>query len=222
MNSKEREKALKHSSNAKRLAAEGFNFISFDGNLASIKFDKALYELNAMSDVLQRLMAEIEETQYNNEFSEMEKEKSTYNTSASGSVEIIGSGLGDAPAWLHLRLEMLLPSSKNHTEVKRLSNTVTNPLDLQSEYAGCVPQYERAFVVVIEHTSPEIVQSYDHDNKGFRAIPNALKGRLFGDDNQFTMSYAMFSVHDENDPHCDIYIIPVEDIVDFAMHYLKF
>ncbi|MCL2637508.1 MAG: hypothetical protein FWD48_03975 [Oscillospiraceae bacterium] len=211
-----REKLLRHSSNAKRLSAEGLGLISLDGKMAKSKFERAIYELDSMREKLKQYISDFEETQVNNELADMLKKDSDCNTSASGSVEIIGE------SWLHLRIEMLLPSDKNHVEIRRLSNTVTKLLDLQSEYAGYLPQYEQALLVIIEHTSPEKAQSYDHDNKGYRAIPNALKGRIFDDDNQFTMSLGLFSVHEENDPHCDIYVIPVEDIADFAAHYLNF
>ena len=117
---------------------------------------------------------------------------------------------------------MLLPSDKNFIEIKKLSNSVTNLLDVQSEYAGYLPQYEQAFAAIVEYKSPDRTKSYDHDNKGYRAIPNALKGRVFGDDNQFTMSLGLFTVHDETDQRTEIYVIPIEDIADFAVHFLIF
>jgi len=134
----------------------------------------------------------------------------------SGTVEMINDN------WLHLRLETLLPGANNLEGIKLVSHAVTNLLDCYTGYLGYLPEYEQAFVAIIEHTSPDNGSSYDHDNKGYRAIPNALKGRVFKDDNQFTMSLGLFTVDNSSDPHCDIYVIPIEDIVDFALHYLAF
>jgi len=174
------------------------------------KVKKLNYELDSLREALALFLKNAEEPVMN-------ELKNMFDTSASGTVEIIGED------WLHLRLEMTLPSERNHAEVKRLSNTVTNLLNCHSGYLGYLPAYERAHVVIVEHKSIEDTAcAYDNDNKGYRAISNALKGRVFADDNQFTVSYGLFTVHDENDPHCDIYVIPLEDNADFATHYLIF
>jgi hypothetical protein len=78
-------------------------------------------------------------------------------------------------------------------------------------------------VAIIEYRDSESSGgSYDHDNKGYRAVPNALKGRVFADDNQFAMSLGLFTVEDSDDPHCEIYVIDMEDIVEFSEMYLMF
>ena len=183
---------------------------------ARTKLDRAIYELEAARAVILSLMAEHDEKQIDNELSNILSE------SASGTIEIIGNN------WLHLSMQMLLPSDKNLSEMKKLSNTVTNLLDCQAGYLGYLPQYERAFVAIVEHKNTENVSSsgtvtvYDHDNKGYRAIPNAMKGRVFADDNQFTMSLGLFTKHAESDLHCDIYVIPIEDITEFSAQYLIF
>lgn len=45
-------------------------------------------------------------------------------------------------------------------------------------------------------------------------IPNALKGRVIEDDNQFVLSIGLFAkLSDE--PRCEIYVMPPEDGVIF-------
>jgi hypothetical protein len=36
------------------------------------------------------------------------------------------------------------------------------------------------------------------------------------------MSLGLFTVENPNDPHCDIYVISMEDIAEFAAQYLVF
>jgi hypothetical protein len=81
-------------------------------------------------------------------------------------------------------------------------------------------------VAIIEHCkrsgSGGFFTSYDHDNKGFKAIPNALKGRVFGDDNQFEMSLGLFTRECEGEVCTDIYVLPMSDLPQFAEKYLVF
>lgn len=190
--------------------------INCDNEKAIKKLSKALYETDCISEIICGEINKIKGEQAQNELAEMLD--NTTSSSASGSIDVIGND------WLYLRLETLLPSDKKPGQVKRVSNTITNLLDYFSGYTGYLPNYDRAFVVIVEHKSTEDKDkaSYDHDNKGYRAIPNALKGRVFSDDNQFVMSLGLFTAHNENDPHCDIYVIPIEDIAEFATYYLNF
>lgn len=59
--------------------------------------------------------------------------------------------------------------------------------------------------------------AFDNDNKGFRGVINALKGRLFPDDNQFELALGLFTVMDE-ESCCHIYVAPFDEAGDF--HYL--
>lgn len=206
-----------HIDKSRRLLDEVINTGENGGeNKAKTRLLKVIYELETAREAVQSLLTELEESKVKNELTDM------LNSSASGTVEMIGSN------WLHLRLETNLPGDKNHVEVKRVSNTVTNLLDCYAGYLGYLPQYEQAFVAIIEYANPVNVTrqgaatAFDNDNKGYRAIPNALKGRLFEDDNQFIMSLGLFTVDSDEDSHCDIYIIPIEDVADFTAQFLVF
>lgn len=47
--------------------------------------------------------------------------------------------------------------------------------------------------MIDEHTSIEGRHIYDQDNKGWKAISNAIKGRLIPDDDQHTLAVALLS-----------------------------
>ena len=66
----------------------------------------------------------------------------------------------------------------------------------------------------MEHRPDAGCGAFDHDNKGFKAVVNALKGRLFYDDNQFELSLGLFTVQDE-ESCCHIYVLPFEEAGDF-------
>lgn len=94
-----------------------------------------------------------------------------------GSVETFGYG------WLHITLHTLLPHCRYQTP-NWLSDTLRRLLD---EYEACgkkLPFYSRAMLVIDEHTGIEGRHIYDQDNKGWKAISNAIKGRLIPDDDQ--------------------------------------
>lgn len=97
-----------------------------------------------------------------------------------GSVETFGYG------WLHITLHTLLPHCRYQTP-NWLSDTIRCLLD---EYETCgkkLPFYSRAMLVIDEHTGIEGRHIYDQDNKGWKAISNAIKGRLIPDDDQHKM-----------------------------------
>jgi len=49
---------------------------------------------------------------------------------------------------------------------------------------------------------------------GWKAIPNALKGRVIPDDDQFTLGVCLLSTLDDN-PTCHIYLVPQTELSDF-------
>ena len=65
-------------------------------------------------------------------------------------------------------------------------------------------------------------QVYDQDNKGWKAISNAIKGRLVPDDDQYSLGVCLLSQR-SSEQTCHIYILPASDAGDFffmrADHY---
>ena len=118
--------------------------------------------------------------------------------------------------WLDIRLNALLPHCKIVGGTQYVSDTVIRLLnDFQLE-GGALPHFEKAYLAIVEHCPENCSGAFDHDNKGFKGVINALKGRVFQDDNQFELALGLFTVIDE-DPHCQIYVLPFEEAGDF--HY---
>ena len=112
--------------------------------------------------------------------------------------------------WVHIKLNTLLPHCK-YTTTTYLQDTISR---LLKSCPGRLPKYEKVFLAIVEHCNIQSRNAYDQDNKGWKQIPNALKGILFEDDDQFHVSLGLFSVYDDI-PICHIYVMPIESASDF-------
>ena len=124
-----------------------------------------------------------------------------------GSVEAFGYG------WLHITLHTLLPHCRYQTP-----NWLSDTIRLLDEYEVCgkkLPFYSCAMLVIDEHTNIEGRHIYDQDNKGWKAVSNAIKGRLIPDDDQHTLAVALLSTETGAGECCHITLLPVEDAHDF-------
>lgn len=73
-------------------------------------------------------------------------------------------------------------------------------------------------LVIDEHSSTEGRHIYDSDNKGWKAVSNALKGRLFPDDDQYTLALSLLSTRSTENV-CHITLLDLADAADFfAVH----
>lgn len=127
-----------------------------------------------------------------------------------GEVNLMDNG------WLDIRLNALLPHCKIVGGTQYVSDTIIRLLNHFRQDGGEVPHFEKAYLAIVEHCPENCTGAFDHDNKGFKGVINALKGRVFQDDNQFELAMGLFTVVDE-DPHCHIYVMPFEEAGDF--HY---
>ena len=127
-----------------------------------------------------------------------------------GEVNILDNG------WVDIRMNALLPHCKVVGGTQYVSDTIVRLLEEFRKEGGELPYYEKAYVAIVEHAPEDCSGAFDHDNKGFKGVINALKGRLFGDDNQFELALGLFTFVDD-DPHCRIYVMPYEEAGDF--HY---
>lgn len=139
----------------------------------------------------------------------------TTTDTAGGLIDFTGNG------WLYIQLKTLLPSTRNNIGKKAIFDTITSLLDYHCGHYGSLPYFDKAFIGIIEHHktgSKPII--FDHDNKSFQAVPNALKGRVFSDDNQFQMSLGLFSTMNSDIEYSEIYVLPMSDIGVFANYHL--
>lgn len=133
------------------------------------------------------------------------------NMELTGSVELIEYG------WLHLTLHTLLPHCRFQTP-QYLSDTIVRLLDGYERKGHPLPHFTRALLVIDEHCDIGTRRVYDQDNKGWKAVSNAIKGRLIGDDDQFTLGVALVSTR-STENSCHIFLLDMEDASDFFAFY---
>lgn len=117
-----------------------------------------------------------------------------------GTLEVTHEG------WLHITLNTLLPSCKY-----RISGYIADTIErLIKSSPYDLPYFDKAFLAVVEYCNNKNHNALDNDNKGWKMIPNALKGRVIEDDNQFILSIGLFSKLSD-DMRCEIYVMPPEE-----------
>ena len=117
-----------------------------------------------------------------------------------GSIEVTHDG------WLHITLNTLLPSCKYRT-----SNYIGDTISRLIKYYGQdLPYFEDAFLAIVEYCNNENHNALDNDNKGWKMIPNSLKGSVISDDSQFVLSIGLFAKMSD-DIRCEIYVMPPEE-----------
>ncbi|GHV37671.1 hypothetical protein FACS18949_18000 [Clostridia bacterium] len=111
-----------------------------------------------------------------------------------------------AEHWLHIRLDMLLPSVR-YSSTQFITDAITA---LLADYEGELPFFEQALLVIDEHSNDDTRQVFDQDNKAWKAIPNALKIRVFNDDDQYTLAVCLLSERSE-EVCTHVYVLPPRD-----------
>lgn len=130
---------------------------------------------------------------------------------AAGFVETFGYG------WLHIQLNTLLPHCRFQIP-EWLSDTIRRLLDEYESGGSELPWFSRAVLVIDEHCGIDGRHIFDQDNKGYKAVSNAIKGRLIPDDDQYTLSLALLSQKSELNV-CHITLLDQADAADFfALH----
>ena len=115
--------------------------------------------------------------------------------------------------WVHIELHTLLPHCRFQTPVF-LVDTLIRLMDEYESHNHILPHFEHAMLIIDEHCNIESRRVFDQDNKGWKAIPNAIKGRLIDDDDQFTLDVALISTKSDI-PSCNIYLIHADEAGDF-------
>ncbi len=128
-------------------------------------------------------------------------------------MDLAGSASITEHGWLHLELATLLPHCTREPPAY-LSDTIRRLLDGLEAQGATLPWYREALLVIDEHCEYHNRNVYDQDNKGWKAVPNALKGRLFEDDDQFTLSVCLLATRAEV-PRCHIFLLPLADADDY-------
>ena len=115
--------------------------------------------------------------------------------------------------WLHIQLNTLLPHCRYQTP-EWLTDTIRRLLDEYESGGSVLPCFDKAMLVIDEHCGVNGRHVFDQDNKGWKAVSNAIKGRLIPDDDQYTLSLALLSRRSELNV-CHITILDQADAADF-------
>lgn len=180
--------------------------LSDGGQMSPDKLQRALEET---SDSFERSTLELRRLceQYSPGVGGYGKRPSVATVEVCGQVDIL------CYDWLHLRLNTLLPHCRFQTP-NWLTDTIGRLLDGYEAQGRKLPHYERALLVIDEHSGIEGRHIFDQDNKGWKAVSNAIKGRLIPDDDQYTLSLALLSTPSEI-PACHITLLEQRDAGDF-------
>ncbi len=117
-----------------------------------------------------------------------------------GEIEITRDG------WLKITLNSLLPNCRH-----RISSYIRDTLQkLLESYAGQLPYFDKTFMAIVEYCNNKNHNALDNDNKAWKMIPNAMKGRIIEDDNQFILSVGLFTKESE-ELKCEVYFMPLEE-----------
>ena len=120
-------------------------------------------------------------------------------------------------SWLHIQLNTLLPHCR-YQSPEWLSDTIRRLLDEYESGGSTLPHFDQALLVIDEHCGIDGRHIFDQDNKGYKAVSNAIKGRLIPDDDQHSLALALLSRKSELNV-CHITLLDQADAADFfAMH----
>ena len=126
-------------------------------------------------------------------------------------LDVAGSISVNEFGWLLMELNTLLPHCRFSTPVW-LTDTITRLLDQHERRQGKLPM---PLLVIEEFCDVDSRNVFDQDNKGFKAVSNAIKGRLVEDDDQFTLSVCLLSQRFSGARSCHIYVLPLSEAGDF-------
>ena len=120
--------------------------------------------------------------------------------------------------WLHIQLNTLLPHCRYQTPAW-LSDTIGRLLDDFERRGNEIPYFrDRALLVIDEHSDVGGRKVFDQDNKGWKAVCNALKGRAIPDDDQYTLAVTLLSTR-STENICHMTLLDLRDASDFfALH----
>lgn len=124
-----------------------------------------------------------------------------------GSVEMVHS------CWLQITLNTLLPHCRYQPPLW-LTDSILRLLDEYEMTGQKLLRYPRALLVIEEFCGIRGRRVFDQDNKGWKAVSNAVKGRLVPDDDQHCLSVALLSTLSEENV-CRITLLPQENTAEF-------
>ncbi len=117
--------------------------------------------------------------------------------------------------WVQITLNTLLPHCRYQSPAW-LADTIRRMLDEYEHEHGRLPCFPKAVLVIEESCAIGGRHIFDQDNKGWKAVSNAIKGRLIPDDDQFSLGLVLLSVFSEK-TRCRITLLPAEDAAEYLL-----
>ena len=108
---------------------------------------------------------------------------------------ITGTVTVSKQGWTVIRQDTLLQNARRRT-TGYIENSILELLKQWRGRGGVLPWYKHCFVAITEHSDLHRSNVYDPDNKEWKSVTNALKGVLFADDDQLTVSLILDTVPD--------------------------
>ena len=131
----------------------------------------------------------------------------------SGHIEIAGAG------WVHMQLDTLLPHCR-YMPATWLTDTVRQLLTAYMQRTNFRLHFKQMLLVIDEHSDVDGRHVFDQDNKGWKAVSNALKGLVIDDDDQYHLSVHMMSSRSAENV-CHISLVLPESADEFFQYHQK-
>ena len=131
----------------------------------------------------------------------------------SGHIEIAGAG------WVHMQLDTLLPHCR-YMPATWLTDTVRQLLTAYMQRTNFRLHFKQMLLVSDEHSDVDGRHVFDQDNKGWKAVSNALKGLVIDDDDQYHLSVHMMSSRSAENV-CHISLVLPESADEFFQYHQK-
>ena len=122
---------------------------------------------------------------------------------------ITGTVTVSKQGWTVIRLDTLLQNARRQT-TGYIENSILELLKQWRGRGGVLPWYKHCFVAIVEHSDLRDSHTFDVDNKEWKSVTNALKGLLFVDDDQLTVSLILDTVPDGKG-YTEIVVLPHRD-----------
>ena len=131
----------------------------------------------------------------------------------SGHIEIAGAG------WVHMQIDTLLPHCR-YMPATWLTDTVRQLLTAYMQHTNFRLHFKQILLVIDEHSDVDGRHVFDQDNKGWKAVSNALKGLVIDDDDQYHLSVHMMSSRSAENV-CHISLVLPESAEEFFRFHQK-
>jgi len=129
-------------------------------------------------------------------------------------MEVTGKSELTKQGWLHITLNTLLPRN-GRGNADYIRDCICCLL-----HASPHPFYEQAFMGIVERCDHKTRTVFDADNKELHGLINALKGRVFRDDDQFHLSIGLFARY-SSESQCHIFVLPQQELSKWVIAVLE-